>query len=159
MNFIFDICDFNIENIHLFEKKKNIVIDGIFTKIVYSDELLTMNGIYLKFPLDLQTNTNTNTYTHRNIHFYPYSSVNLSYIKQFSQIEEMIINYYKFFYNIRKKNNMVLTSQLYSGFFKLYRDSNEIKPNTRYVLKISGIWENKTDIGITYKIMEMCDNR
>jgi hypothetical protein len=40
MNFIFDLNDFQIENMHLFEKKKNIVVDGIFTKIIYSDKLL-----------------------------------------------------------------------------------------------------------------------
>ena len=81
MNFIFDIKDFNIEKIHLFEKKKNIVIDGIFTKIVYSDELLTMNGIYFDFPLEFKNGPVT--YNNRNIHFYPYEPANLEYIKEF----------------------------------------------------------------------------
>jgi hypothetical protein len=156
MNFIFDISEFKIENIHLFEKKKNIVIDGIFTKIVYSDELLTMNGIYLDFPLDIQNSPIT--YTNRNVHFYPYGPKNLTYIKHFSLIEGTIIDYYKNFYNINKRVNLALTNQLYSGFFKLYRDINDIKPLSNFVLKISGIWENKTEIGITYKIMEMYDN-
>lgn len=156
MNFIFDISDFKIENIHLFEKKKNIVIDGIFTKIVYSDDLLTMNGIYLDFPIEIQNSPIT--YTNRNVHFYPYGQKNLICIKQFSIIEEMIIDYYKKFYNINKRVNLALTNQLYSGFFKLYRDINDFKPISQFVLKISGIWENKTEIGITYKIMEMHDD-
>jgi len=153
MNFIFDIKDFNIEKIHLFEKKKNIVIDGIFTKIVYSDELLTMNGIYFDFPLEFKNGPIT--YNNRNIHFYPYEPANLEYIKDFSRIEENIIHYYKYFYNINKKSNLALTNQLYSGFFKIYREPSHLNERAKYILKISGIWENKTEVGITYKIIEM----
>jgi hypothetical protein len=31
------------------EKKKNIIVDGTFTKIVYSNEYFTMNGLYVSF--------------------------------------------------------------------------------------------------------------
>jgi hypothetical protein len=156
MNFIFDLNDFQIENMHLFEKKKNIVVDGIFTKIIYSDKLLYMNGIYLNFPLEIQSNQNI--YNNKNIYFYSYTKMNIMYIKEFSKIEEYIVNYYKYFYNLNKENSMVLTKQLQSGFFKLYREHNDKKSgNVKYVLKISGIWETKTEIGITFKLLEMHD--
>jgi hypothetical protein len=58
MNFVLKINDFQIEYLHLFEKKKNIVIDGIFTKMIYSDKLLSMNGIYFNFPLEITSNQN-----------------------------------------------------------------------------------------------------
>jgi hypothetical protein len=157
MNFIFDINDFQIENIHLFEKKKNIVVDGIFTKIIYSDKLLSMNGIYLNFPLE--NHLNQNIYNNKNIYFNSYTKTNLNFIKKFSQIEENIVDYYKQFYNVSKSNSLVLTKQLQSGFFKLYREQNNEKKseNVKYVLKISGIWETKTEIGITFKLLEMYD--
>jgi hypothetical protein len=89
MNFILNINDFQIENLHLFEKKKNIVIDGIFTKMIYSDNLLSMNGIYLNFPLEL--NLNQNTYNNKNIFFYSHTKNNTNYIKELSLIEDNII--------------------------------------------------------------------
>jgi hypothetical protein len=157
MNFILNINDFQIENLHLFEKKKNIVIDGIFTKMIYSDNLLSMNGIYLNFPLEL--NLNQNTYNNKNIFFYSHTKNNNNYIKELSLIEDSIINYYKYFYNVNKENSIVLKKQLQSGFFKLYKEqSNDKKSgNVKFVLKISGIWETKNEIGVTFKLLEMYD--
>jgi hypothetical protein len=158
MNFIFDINDFQIENMHLFEKKKNIVVDGIFTKIIYSDKLLSMNGIYLNFPLEITSNQNI--YNNKNVYFYSYTKMNAVYIKELSQIEEYIVNYYKHFYNVNKENSMVFAKQLQSGFFKLYREQNTDRKcgTVKYVLKISGIWETKNEIGITFKLLEMYDS-
>ena len=157
MNFIINMNHFQIENLHLFEKKKNIVIDGIFTKMIYSDKLLSMNGIYLSFPLEL--NLNQNTYNNKNVFFYSYTRNNDNYIKELSNIETNIINYYKYFYNVNKENSMVLKKQLQSGFFKLYREQTNEKKNgnVKFVLKISGIWETKNEIGITFKLLEMYD--
>ena len=41
---------FDIKNIGFLESKKNIIFDGKFTKLIYSDNYLTMNGIFFKFP-------------------------------------------------------------------------------------------------------------
>ena len=157
MNFIINMNHFQIENLHLFEKKKNIVIDGIFTKMIYSDKLLSMNGIYLNFPLEL--NLNQNPYNNKNVFFYSYTKNNDNYIKELSNLETNIINYYKYFYNVNKENSMVLKKQLQSGFFKLYRQQTNEKKNgnVKFVLKISGIWETKNEIGITFKLLEMYD--
>ncbi len=41
------------------EKKKNIIVDGTFTKIVYSNEYFTMNGLYVSFRVcDIQGHFN-----------------------------------------------------------------------------------------------------
>jgi hypothetical protein len=40
---------------------------------------------------------------------------------------------------------------------KIYKDYNLSKINRnspQYIIKISGIWENNSEIGITYKIIE-----
>ena len=48
----------------------------------------------------------------------------------------------------------ISTNQLSAGNIKVYKDSNEPLNNIsdkKYILKISGIWENNNDFGITYK--------
>jgi hypothetical protein len=47
---VYDLGFFQIKNIYLSDTKKNIIMDGKFTKIIYSDELITTHGIFLKIP-------------------------------------------------------------------------------------------------------------
>ena len=47
---VYDIGFFQIKNIFLSDTKKNIIMDGKFTKIIYSDDLITTHGIFLKIP-------------------------------------------------------------------------------------------------------------
>jgi hypothetical protein len=47
---VYDLGFFQIKNIFLSDTKKNIIMDGKFTKIIYSDELITTHGIFLKIP-------------------------------------------------------------------------------------------------------------
>lgn len=44
---IYDVEYFQIKNLFLLDTKKNIIMNGKFTKIIYSDELITINGIFL----------------------------------------------------------------------------------------------------------------
>ena len=46
MNVVLDLNDLHEQYICFLETKKNIVIDGYFTKILYSNDIVTMNGIY-----------------------------------------------------------------------------------------------------------------
>jgi len=48
----YNIGFFQIKNIFLSDTKKNIIMDGKFTKIIYSDELITTHGIFLKIPFN-----------------------------------------------------------------------------------------------------------
>ena len=47
MNIIYDLEDVNNTNIFFSEKKKNVLMEGHFTKLLYSDEFLTSVGIYI----------------------------------------------------------------------------------------------------------------
>jgi hypothetical protein len=59
-----------------------------------------------------------------------------------------------------KGKNMIfnLRNQLQSGYIKYYKDYNESsffpKKAESFYIKISGIWENQTEIGITFKLIE-----
>ena len=42
------------ENVYFLDSKKNILMDGTFTKIIFMNEWFTMNGIYISFPIYVQ---------------------------------------------------------------------------------------------------------
>ena len=42
----------------------------------------------------------------------------------------------------------------YNGFIKINSSSKYFDKSRKFIIKISGIWETKTEIGITYKIFD-----
>jgi hypothetical protein len=158
MNIIFENDDFKIENTFFLEKKKNVVIDGCFSKIIYSDEHFTMNGLFFSLPLLINNETVGYAQNKHVIYFNSHLQKNLLLITKFSEIENSIINYYKKINGIRKNSNLILTNQLYNGYFKLYKERETHLPNKKYILKISGLWETRSEVGITFKFMEIYDD-
>jgi hypothetical protein len=160
MNIIFDIDDILPQNIYFLEQKKNIIMDGNFTKLIYSNELFTMNGIYLHFSIhdfnhDIIMNKNC-------LQFHPYEPKNTYYVQTLSRIESHILELYKKTYRCPKKISTNLAKQLYSGVLKItrdyYADQGHHKPIdgvTKYMIKISSVWENSEDVGVTFKLMEI----
>jgi hypothetical protein len=91
------------------------------------------------------------------IRFHPSSEQNLPLVNELSRIEYRIIEYYKNVNKCNKKTVCLLTKQLYNGSLKIYRESNDSSyknQNTKYIIKLSGIWETYDDVGITYKLIE-----
>ncbi len=155
----FHISGFHPEYIHFLETKKNIIMDGNFTKIIYSDEWLTMNGIYISFPIQLSAidkNMNKNL-----VGFNVHLPQNASLIKDLVRLENHIIGYFKRVYSNERRINNSLAAQLNTGCLKMYKefnyDKNVSRKNPKYILKISGIWENRDEMGITYKFIESYD--
>lgn len=155
MNVAINIPNFNIVNSNLLDSKKNIITtDGIFTKIIYSTPLFIMNGIFFYFPINVDNIINSNGRYF--INFNPSSKHNNNIIKEISIIEDTIINFYKKTNIVDKNKTFLLRNQLFSGNIKVYKDSNDVFQNfnnKQFILKISGIWENRFDFGITYKII------
>jgi hypothetical protein len=133
------------------DTKKNIIMDGNFTKIIYSDENVSLNGIFINFPVNIYSNNKT---SNKNFfYFQPHSNENKSLIYNIIQIEQDIINHYKNMYNINKKCIFSISQQILSGILKIYCE--ELNMNcTNFVIKISGVWEDKTQFGLTYKFMQ-----
>jgi len=52
MNLLCDVSIFNIHSVFFLDPKKNMVIDGKFTKMVYSDSIVSLNGLYLYCPIE-----------------------------------------------------------------------------------------------------------
>jgi hypothetical protein len=59
MNLLCDISTFNPNHLFFLDTKKNMVIDGKFTKLVYSDSIVSLNGLYLYCPIDILHSSTT----------------------------------------------------------------------------------------------------
>jgi hypothetical protein len=145
--------DFYVKNIYFLEKKLNMIMDGFFTKIVFTNSFMTMNGVFLKLAIQKSPLVQRTSYF---LQFDP--SCHKELITRLSVIEKQILLYYATFYGIQKTPVYNLKNQLQNGSIKYYRPfySEKTKHITgdSYYIKISGIWENQREIGITFKIIE-----
>jgi len=151
MNIILELYNFNRENTQYLDTKKNIIMNGNFTKIIYSDNNFTLNGIYLRCPFDIEQIDNN---IQQNIIF---NLENERFFNEIIKIETYILDSYKHKNNISKHPQYLLFNQITNQHIKLYNQNNMVFNNshTQIVLKISGIWENAEYFGLTYKFINM----
>ena len=154
MNFVLNIDQFDIDFVKFMDTKKNIIMNGEFTKIVYSDNCVTFNGIYINL-CSMDGIYNTLGKSH--------------FIQKIIDLEHALIECYKYRTgkpNIIKIFNETISSQLLTHWrsssgeqperYKSFRNTtNNWSSNTLIILKISGIWENNIQLGLTYKFIEM----
>ena len=148
MNIVTTLDQFSSQSIYFADPIKNTVIpNSNFIRIYYSNKNFTLNGIYILIDF-----FNTTTEKYYNKYKCQFSiSENSETISQLSQIEN----------NILLKNTIpgkipqcTLSNQLRSGFMKLFAESDSNFPtNMKFILKISGLWENMNEYGITYKFI------
>lgn len=187
-NIVYDIEQIFIQNVFLLDNKRNIIMDGKFTKIVYSDHLFMTNGIFIHIPFlfdtfmvddaHIKTNFDNGTKcieTHSKMRtgqflkcfllFKPTDAYNEKKINDLIVLEYCILEFYKQIFKCNKKTTTILKSQLHNGCIKIYVDSEEydILMKTKFplkhafTLKISGIWEDFGNIGLTYKFIHDFD--
>jgi hypothetical protein len=159
MNIVLDKYNFNKNNMFFMDTRKNMVLDGNFTKLIYSDFSFTMNALYIMYPI-------FRYYIDKNILYFQLNDVNNENINWFSSLEQHILNTYCKENNVSKHKLHLLNSQIITGKIKIYR--NDIhsaqsvslvgvtsgSEQTNYIiLKISGVWENTHNVGITYKFI------
>jgi len=158
MNITLDISNFQLGYLYFLNPKQNIIMDGTFSKIIYSNEHLSLNSVYLHLPLEIQAIDRTvgkNT-----AKLVGDSPKNVHLIQELSKIENRVIEYYKQTHSNKgsKMTSASLSKQLSCGSLRLYKDystyTEEKKRLLQFVLKISGIWESQHEVGLTYKIIE-----
>lgn len=130
--------------------KKNTIMNGEFTKILFSKHNVTMNGLYFYLPFKIHE-TNDNSHIRQLV---TNNQQNISLINDLKNIEKVLLKNYMDYNRIQKKCENVLQNQLITNQIRVYRNMNKPIRN-KYVIKISGIWETRDKIGLTYKIMEM----
>lgn len=133
--------------------KNSIMQHSNFYKIVYSNNLLSLNGLYILFNLKM-INQNKDKIIFNYLD-------NKFIIDQIANIEEYILN----LINSNKNKIYKITELLTNGYIKYcYNDNlpydnisynliNSTNSNKSLILKISGLWETKENIGITFKII------
>jgi hypothetical protein len=138
--------DFDNDYVFLCEQiKNNIMDDGVFTRILYTLPEYTMNGINLVF--SLKDTTVDKYYNKFKCNFNP--AQNVEVIERILEVEENILNKYK----ISKRPLFKIYEQVKYGNIKLFSDNNY--KTDLFMLKISGIWENSNDYGLTYKFVKI----
>ena len=152
MNCVIDNPNFHMKNVSLAESKKNIVLEGYFTKLNYLSKWCTMSSLLFYLPIEPKHILNENN--NIGIKFDAYSSNNLNVVKFFSQLEQQILDYYNQYQQRTFKKCNLLNKQLFNGFIKINSSSKHFERSKKLIIKISGIWETKTEIGITYKIFD-----
>lgn len=152
MNILINPNNINIQNIFYTDTKSNIIMDGNFTKMIYSNAIFSMIGLFISFPICPENILRLpNKYM---LVFEPYSNKDI--IQKFIDIESIIIYNYMQFFDIVKTPSYNLKIQLMKGIIKIYKENLEHlqKQPQQYYIKISGIWESLNEVGITYKIIE-----
>ena len=148
MYVVLELDDLNINNVFYQEKVKNTVMENSnFLRVVYSNELFVLNGIFVKFLLNLQTvEKSFNKYKclfdvkqHGDI------------ITKISTIEKNLMERHLF---TNKTPVYRISEQLNNGFLKIFNET-ECTDKNDFILKIYGIWENECEYGLTYKFINI----
>jgi len=146
MNLILTINDVNIDKIYYFDPIHNTIMNNSkFIKIIYSDENIMLNGIYILLSLNI---TSAEHYYNKIKLSYDNTIDNTNILKSLYNIEHNILRKYK----SEKRARNILQETFSVGQIKLY-PSNENINNKKLLLKISGIWENEKEYGLTYKLL------
>lgn len=127
--------------------KNNIMNDGNFIRIIYSNPLFTLNGIYISLNIGyISIEKYYNKYKcifdllqHRDI------------VDKLRLLEETLLKKV----NITGKlSQCKIYEQLKNGNIKVFSESSD-KINNTFLLKIAGIWETENEYGLTYKFIHL----
>lgn len=140
MNIGLSVKDLHVNDIFFLEPVKNIIINNSnFIRIIYSNELFTLNGIYLLCNIDLKNKCN-----------------NYGLLIYIQSLEYDILNKY----SNNKIKNYKIREYFNTNFLPSYRETQSLKESNdinkeNYTLKISGIWEANNIIGLTFKFLKL----
>ena len=137
-----NIYDLDKTNIVLGNKETNLVGDyKFFYKLYYSTSYYVMNGICIKI--------NLNDYKQNS--FYNYIKINYNVQKNnnlinvLGELEKSILS------NLSSYKKYNLYNDLLRGIIKIQK-KNSYHTN-HLVLRITGVWENNSNCGISYKFV------
>lgn len=153
MNVTININEFNDNNIIFTESVKNTVMDDSnFIRILYSNDLFTLSGIFIKIKLNL---SNIEKYFNKFKCSFDVDK-NKYIIDYLSLIESKILDKIKISNKTPRKK---INEQLNSGNIKLFTDNIISIIPKLFIIKISGVWETESEYGITYKFIDITNHR
>ena len=148
MNIIKTIDQCSMNSIYFCEPiKNNVIVNGSFTRILYSSDIFTMNGVYLMVPLN-------DLIFEKYYQKYKCTFNSHSNMKTTNKICEMEFNLLQKAGNVIKNKTpqYKIQEQFKNSHIKIVSDNiPTTSATTTFLLKISGIWETETQYGVTYK--------
>lgn len=136
-------------NFHYGKKMNNTIIpNSYFHNLYYYDENIEINNIYLKLDItDITIDEYFNKYKCRfNI------NKNMHLIELITNIEDSILTNFQGDKDLIKDSK--LSKQFYNGEIKFNSQKNIKKfTSIQLLLKISGVWYNKTTKGLIFKFL------
>ena len=154
-----DIDNINYNNVIICDPIKNSVIQhSNFYKVIYSNKYISFNGLYILFKLE--KNNSSKDYMSFDI------EQNKEIIDKLHKLECYIFS----LCNVDKHKTYKLKELLQNGYIKYNYNDIDLSPNTKnlsfmepnsnlytnfFILKISGLWETKENMGITFKIIKI----
>jgi hypothetical protein len=162
MNVVIMPTEYKSSQVYFTERRANTHIpNSIFTRITYSTHDFIMNGIYIQFEMlvrQTEQNFNSNIY---NCYIDTSHEHNSKMITTLKNIEESILQkwvqfqYTSYASQVPSISNNII-QQLQTGVISVWK--NDMFPHDKpqiqhFIIKLSGVWENDTECGLTYKFI------
>lgn len=125
--------EYNINNIFFSDSTKNTVIENsLFARLFYSTPNINLNGCFFAINITdyIKNNKISNLLNHINI------------------IENDILN----LYNTKSIKILKLKETINNQINNKY---SKFSDNKQVIMKISGIWDNNNEYGLTFKIINL----
>lgn len=148
--------DLNYEYIIINEPIKNSAVQyNYFYKLLYSTPIVSLTSIFIIFELN-------NLYFDNDKIKFDKTTLNNSVFNKLIELEEHVLNLVR-----DTKIKLFKLKELYENqYFKYslsddnenlnnYNHLNDINNNKTFIIKISGIWESKESIGLTFKFIKV----
>ena len=146
-----DTYQYKNNNIIFSEKNTNNIMDnGFFYRIYYSDIFYKSTGLILYFEFN---NVVIENYFNK-IKCYVNKEQNKNKINELIAIEKSLMNVFIQHKNLQLSPSYILSKQLNNDFIKIFSENQQTvgrKKNIKLILKISGLWTNHNEYGITFR--------
>jgi hypothetical protein len=145
-----DLFEFNKEKLLINNKiRNNIITNSFFYRIYYSDNNFISNGVVLVFKIN---DIYFEKYFNKNKLLFD-EKKNIEVIKKMIDMECALLDSL----NIKKTKKYLIKEQLDNNYLKIINDKNialEKADICNVIIKISGIWESKTEYGLTFRCIK-----
>ena len=137
MNILIKHTNFARANIHFLETKPNMLFDGLFTKMNYSNDFMVMYGMFIDVPVSVVGAK---------------MAMSGEVYEAFKLVENDIMNEYVVY---RGLTGVSLTHKLADFILSKYEIVESCAGESLAILKISGIWENVNgEVGLSFKLLK-----
>ena len=115
-----------------------------------------MNGLHMLFPVVIDPRCNKTEYVNHIRSINNNFQLNAKLLQDFCLLEKNLLTQYKKYSRSDKQVELCFHKQINSKQLRVYTESNRNVKHNVIIIKISGVWESRNQIGMTYKIVELC---